>query len=343
MCNVPEHPCDEVFENPHSQAGNPTYLFLGGIGLIVFAIVGFVAAIGTRHGQMSLHLTSTFPTIIAVGLLARGFSLRNLPVCIVVGPDALEISTKRSTRRYAWSEIGSATTANVLNTNKSCLRITDTAGKTIIRVDESFPDYPRLVKRVQSYIDAKPDDTSYRILSRKAKRTGLVCFVLGCFLGTAAVFIALKSRDDARANALLPVKGVPGQGEIVRRFVAPNGVTKRIEYRVAGSKVKNVEVEPAFWDQLAHSKTVPVVYVPDEPDINRLESGAIEKKDFTDTPAGGYLVSSFGAVMALFVLGLSPLAWKGYDLAFDDKQRIWKLKRYGRVVWASKKEALDQA
>jgi hypothetical protein len=336
VSNAPEQPGDQVFDNPHPRAGDPIYFFLGGIGLIVLAIAGFIVAIGSQHGQMSLHLTTTLPMIVAVGTLARGFSLRNLPRRVVVGPQALEITTKHSTRRYSWSEIGSAATANVLNSRRSCLRITDTAGKTLIRVDESFPGYQRLVKVVESYIDAKPDDTSIRISSRKAKRTGLLCFVVGCFLGAAAVYIARETREKQRADVLLPVKGVPGEGEIVRRFVAPNGVTKRIEFRVAGSKVKNVEVDPLFWDQLEHEKTVPVVYVPEEPDINRLESGEVENNDFLKTPRGGYLLSGLGGLMALFLLGFSPLAWMGYDLAFDDKQRIWKVKRYGRVIWASK-------
>jgi hypothetical protein len=309
---------------------------LGGIGLIVVAIVGFIAAIAAPHGQLQLHLTTTLPTIIAVGLLAQGFSLRSLPRCIVVGPDGLEVTTKQSTSSYSWSEIGSATTANVLNSHKTCLRITDTAGKTIVRVDESFPDYQRLVKSVQSFVDAKSDDTSLRIMSRKAKRAGLLFFAFGCILALGAGSVALRTHETQRAKELLAVKGVQGEAEIARRFVAPNGVTKRIEYRVQGSKLKNVEVNPIFWDQLEHAKTVPVVYIAEEPDISRLEFGEVNKDDFTRTPAGGYLLAALGGLMALFVLGFSPFAWMGYDLAFDKEQRVWKLKRYGRVVWASR-------
>lgn len=243
MYDATDQPGGYVFDNPDPRAGDPTYLFLRGIGLLVLAIAGFIVAISTRHGQMSLHLMSTLPTIIAVALLARAYSLRGLPRRIVVGPDAIEISTKQSTGRYPWSEIGSAATANVLNSQKSCLCITDTAGKTIIRVDESFPEFQRLVKLVESCIDAKPDDTSSQIMSRKARWMGLLCFVFGCFLSSAAVFIALETRKDQRAADLLAANGVPGEGEIVRRFVAPNGWTKRLEFRVRGSSIKNVEVD----------------------------------------------------------------------------------------------------
>jgi hypothetical protein len=174
-----------------------------------------------------------------------------------------------------------------------------------------------------------------RILSRKAKLVGLACFVFGCVLAAGAVFIAVTTREMQRANKLLSLKGVPGEGELVRRFVAPNGVTKRIEYRVAGSTVNNVEVESRFWNQLEDAKTVPVVYVPEEPNISRLQEGLVPDDDLTSTPGGGYLLSGLGGLMALFVLGYSPLAWMGYDLVFDEKQRVWMIKRYGRAVWTS--------
>lgn len=342
MSNTLEQP-DEVFENFDSQAGNPTYLFLGGIGLIVVAIAGFVLAINIRHDQLTLHLMTTLPTIFAVGLLARGFSLRNLPKRIVVGPTELEITTNKSTTSYPWSEIGSATTTNVLNSHKTCLQISDATGKTITRIDESFPEYERLVKMVQSFVDAKPDDIATRLMSKKMKRTAALCFVMGSLFVVGAVFFALEARKTARVNALLPVKGVPGEAELVRRITAPNGRTKRVEYRIAGSAVKNVEVNPHYWDQLEGAKTVPVIYVPDEPDINRLQAGEIKEDGFESTPQGGYIMSGVSCLISLFLLGYSPLAWMGYDLAFDDKTRIWKVKRYGRVVWASKKEVLVEA
>lgn len=343
MSDVFELPDEHVFDNSDAPQGTSIYFFLAGIGLLVLAIVAFIANIATRQSQMSLHLTTTLPTILAVALLAQAFSMRSLPTLIIVGPNALEITTRQWARKYAWSEIGSAAITNVLNSHQSCLHITNTAGKTIIRIDESFPDFPRLVKLIESFIDAKPDDTSLRIMSRKAMRAGLSCFVFGCLLATASVFIAITTRAEQRANQLLPAKGVQGEAEIVRRFVAPNGVTKRLEYRVAGASVKNVEMDPVSWEELANAKTVRVRYVPDEPEISRLELGEIKEDDFTKTPFGGYLFSGLAGLMSLVVLALSPLAWMGYDLAYDDKQRVWKLKRYGRVIWASKKEAVEDA
>lgn len=281
---------------------------------------------------MALHATTTLPMIFAVGLFARGFSRRGTPSRVVIDDDGMEVDFGQDAKRYHWSEIGSATTTNVLNTPKTCLRVTDTAGKTLIKVDESFPDYGRLVELVQARVDAKPDDDSIRILARKAKWMGLFIFACGCFLATAAVFIALQTHWDQRASKLLADKGVVGEGEIVNRFTAPDGVTKRLEYRVGGSGVRNAEVHPVFWEALDGAETVPVVYVPDEPDISRLGIGEVVEKDFLKSPKGAYPLAALGGLMALFLIGYSPFAWRGYDLAFDDKDRTWKIKRYGRVV-----------
>lgn len=341
VSNANEHLDAEVFENSRAGAGDPTLFFLGGIGLIVSAIGGFVLALRNPNGQFALHAMTTLPMILAVGMLARGFSLRNLPRRIVVGHDSIEVTTRGGTRDYPWSEIGSASTANVLNTHQTCLKITDTAGKAVITVDESFPEYKRLVELVQSRIDAKPDDTSTRIMRRKAKLLGSVCFVFGCLMVAATIFVTYENFEKQRSDRLLAAQGVVGEAEIVERFVAPNGVTKRIKYRVENSEVQNVEVEPNYWDQLENDKTVPVVYVPGEPDISRLESGEVKEDDFVDTPMGGYLLAGLGGVMSLFLVGFSPFAWLGYDFGYDQTQKIWKLKRYGRVVWTSGEEEYE--
>lgn len=338
MSNEPEQPAGHVFEKPYSGGGSSTYLLLGGFALIVFAVVALIATIGGRGGRMSVHLTTTLPIIIAIGLIAQGFSRRRTPSRIVVDADGMEVGAGQGAKRRHWSEIGSAATVNVLNSPKTFLRVTDTAGKTIIRVDESFPDFERLVELVQSHVDAKPDDDSIRILSKKAKRTAIGFFVAGCLLGFAAVFIASQAHGEQRAKDLLVRKGVVGEGEVVRRFTAPNSVTKRLEYRVAGSGVRNAEVHPLFWEALEGAKTVPVVYVPDEPDISRLDAGEVENADFLKSAKGGYIISALSGLMAVFMLGLSPFTWMGYDLIFEDKDRSWRVKRYGRVIWQSKKK-----
>src|SRR5262249_29847684 len=117
-----------------------------------------------------------------------------------------------------------------------------------------------------------------------------------------------------------------------------NGVTKRLEYRVIGvdglGPAENVEVDPDYWDELEGARTVPVIVVPGEPGISRLEEGQVTRDDeFTKTPLGGYSLAALGGLMALLVLGFSPFAWNGWDLSQDSKTKTWAIKRYGKVGW----------
>jgi hypothetical protein len=189
---------------------------------------------------------------------------------------------------------------------------------------------------ISRYVQAKGDDTALRILRKKARRNAALAFVIGLFMSFGCAFVAWETREEQRASRLLEEKGQPGEGEIVRRFVAPNGVTKRLEYRVAGSGIRNVEVEPVHWNRLESAKSVPVIYVPDEPGISRLVRGEVRDKEFTKTPAGGYGMAALCGAMALFLLGASPFMWNGWDLAHDTKNRKWSLKRYGKVIWSSR-------
>jgi len=84
-----------------------------------------------------------------------------------------------------------------------------------------------------------------------------------------------------------------------------------------------------------------VLYVPDEPTISQLEVGQIQDDDHTKTPQSGYRLAGLGGLLALLILGFTPFAWMGYDLAYDEKQSTWKVKRYGRALCASRHAAHD--
>ena len=138
---------------------------------------------------------------------------------------------------------------------------------------------------------------------------------------------------------LLEEGGEAGEAEIVRRFVAPNGFTKRVEYKVVDSAgisaTRNVEVEPGFWNGLEGAKSIAVIWVPGEPSVSRLLFGEVPDREFTKTPVGGYGLATLGGLLALFLLGASPFMWNGWDLAHDAQSKKWSLKHYGKVVWSS--------
>jgi hypothetical protein len=101
------------------------------------------------------------------------------------------------------------------------------------------------------------------------------------------------------------------------------------------SVTRNVQIEPEYWDRLEGARTIPVIYVPDEPGISRLARGEVTKEDFSKTLLGGYIMSALCGLMGLGLLGFAPFAWRGYDLTFDAKTKKWALKRLGKVVWSS--------
>jgi hypothetical protein len=158
-------------------------------------------------------------------------------------------------------------------------------------------------------------------------------------MALGAGFAAWTTHENQRALRLLAARGEPGQAEIIRRFVAPNGVTKRVEYKLVNSAgrtaTRNVEVEPRFWDRLEGAKSIPVIWVPEEPSISRLALGEVRDNEFTKTPAGGYGLAALAGLFGVFLLVASPFAWNGWDLAHDAKSKKWSVKRFGKVVWSS--------
>jgi hypothetical protein len=336
--NAPSN-SERVFTRSESAGPSGTLLIAGGVGGLCLAGVGFALAIYGRVGPLSLQAMTTVPTLIGIGALTAGWTLLRAPCRVSVDRDGLTIKTRNGARQYYWNEVGCAVAGKGAMSHRRLLNITDLTGKSIVKLDESFGEFDEMVAAISSHVAAKRDDTSIGILRKKARRQGAMAFVFGLLMASACLFMVSKTRADHRAARLLQEKGQPGEAKIVRRFVAPNGVTKRLEYSVVGpngpSGVRNVEVDPAYWDSLAGAKSVDVIVVPGEPGISRLQEGEVTAKDFTNTPAGGYGLAAIGGLIALFMLGASPLIWNGWDLAHDAKTRKWSLKRYGKVLWST--------
>ncbi len=150
----------------------------------------------------------------------------------------------------------------------------------------------------------------------------------------ASAAIAWMTHSEQQAERLLAEQGVPAEGEIVRRFLAPNGVTPRLEYRVrtpAGdAPVRNAEVTRSYWDSLAGQTTVPIRAVPGQPSISRLAEGeAPAEQDFFKTPLGGFGLAAAGGLMSLFIFSLGILQLCGWDLDLDSKSGKLAVKRFG--------------
>jgi hypothetical protein len=328
---------ERVFLRPDSAVGTGKWLIVAGIGGMCFALVGFAVAAVGRTGVVGLHTMSTLPALLSVGALTAGWTLLCTPRRVDVGPEGFTFETGRGARLVRWSDVGYATVDQGGLSHRRRLVVTDLRGKRIVTLDESFDDFAEMVATIASHIEAKGDNTAERLLRKKAIRQGALTIVFGLLMTAACIFVARMTYEEQRAKRLLAEKGQPGRAEILRRFTAPNGVTRRLEYRVVGNGgrtgTRNAQVEPWYWLRLAAAKTVPVIYVPEEPAISRLAHAEVKENDLARTPLGGYGLAAGGGLLGLFLVGAGLFAWNGWDLGTDAQTQKLALKRYGKVVW----------
>ncbi len=298
------------------------------------AVAGFCFAIFARIDQMAMHGMTTLPCLFAVAAMGVAWNLARSPRRVVLSAAGVMLDKGDSSATIAWHEIGYATVKQVgTMAQRKSLCICDCAGKTIASISDAFDDFDRMRDCIVAKIAERGDDTAERIRQRRAKRAALGAVALGIAMSVVSVGVAWSTHSDQRAAKLLVAEGVPGEAEIVRRFVAPNGVTTRLEYRIAGtdgrSATRNLEVERLFWEGLEGRSSVAVIYVPHEPEISRLTVGEPRETDVTKTPAGGYTLSALGALMGVFSFAASVMFWRGYDIKTDPATGKLAIKRFG--------------
>jgi hypothetical protein len=255
-----------VRKQTHSQA---VMWLLAGIGLLGFAVLGFLVAIVGRVNQLSLHSMTTFPTMLSLGAFWAAWIKFHAPREVGVGPQGIRIDQGRESRSYGWDQIGWSSTQTGTFGFQRSLRVFDVKGRKIADLSDSIEDFDDMVDLIAKRIAAKGDQTASQIQLSKAKRTATLAAVAGVLGLAISGALAWHTRDEIRAARMLERSAVPGRAQIERRFLAPNGVTPRVIYRVTTpdgrSATHNAEVERRVWNALEGAQTVPVLYVPEEP------------------------------------------------------------------------------
>ena len=331
----PPEPIEYLFIRSGSAAAKGTWFLVGGFCAIVFAGLGFAFSLVARVDQITMHAITTMPTILGLGAITAGYSLIRAPKQVFVGTHGIAIDGKGGRRSYSWDQIGWVKYGSSAEIHRRHLILYDTSGKTIATISDAFQNFDTLVALVRERVAAKQEDVSERIRTKKARSMSLVAVGTGVLMAAAGGGVAWHTYAEQRAARVLQELGVPQDAELVRRFVAPNGVTRRIEYRVTTpngkSATRNAEVQPAYWHSLEGVTTVPVIAVPNEPAISRLVIGEVEEDDLMKTPVGGYGLSILGAIMSLFMFGAAVMLWLGWDISTDSKTGKISIKRFGET------------
>lgn len=316
------------------NAGTSVALFaIGGCVALAFAVFGFILSLVTRPGMLAMQAMTTLPTLFGLGALTSAWSISRSPRQITVGPDGISIDNRNGTEMFEWGRIGWVNVSTDGLNQRKKLVIYDVQGKTLATISDAFDDFDHLTRLVRERIDARGDDTADRLRHRKSKRSSL--FLAGAGIGLLALVAGnlWMARQKQREERLLAEAAVPGEAEILRRFMAPDGVTARLEYRVVAPDgqqgTRNAEVTRAYWDSLEGATTVPVTYVTAEPEFSRLVSGEVLENDLTGSPAVTYTLCAVLAAICLFLLGAAVLQWRGWDIDLDSKTGKISIKRFG--------------
>jgi hypothetical protein len=295
-------------------------LIVGGCVALCFAVVGFAVALISRVNSFSLQAMTTLPTLLGLGALSAGIAALRGPSQISVDAEGIVIVERQRNRRILWREIGLASASEAPLNQRRQITLYDTNGKSLLTIADNFSDFERFVELVRQNVNERERSVSEPLRLRKARRAALGFAAFGIFLAVAAGFIAFETYSTARAKQLLATSGVEGEGTILRHFLAPNGVTCRLEYEVTGQNgqtaQRNAEVEPEYWDELEGATTVPIRYIPAEPKISELLAGEVpSQNDFG--PVGGYGLSAAAGCMTLFIFAVSVMYWHGWDYGTD--------------------------
>jgi len=311
------------------RAPNPVPYLIGGAAFCALAALGMVVAIMNSVGQPTLTLMTTTPTLIGGVALVAGWRMMRAPLEVRTGQRGLVLFFRKKTEKFPWEELAFALTERDFFRQRR-MKVYNERGRRVATVTDSLEDFDDLIEIIDEHLETRSDETGTRIRKRKARRMALIMGSFGVLMLCGSIALAWHTREEARGAQLLKESGVETDAQIVDRFLAPNGVTPRLVYRVTSpdgrSATRNAQLERVVWQDLEGEKTVRVRYVPDEPSISRVLEGEVEDRQQNDL---GYVACAIGAAMSLVFLGFAGLLAFGYGLDVDSKTGKVSIKPYG--------------
>jgi hypothetical protein len=288
-----------------------TLLFAGAAGLVLMAVIGFAVSLRIPNDPIRFHAITTLPMICAMWSLGAALAVRRSPREVRVGPAGMSILFGNRARELPWGDVALAPTVDRALGGGKSLKLYGPDGRVLVTLPDALQGFEQLVANVQRRVSAKPHANSDAVATRRLRKRAaglMVGGVMALALGGVNAWLAY---DNARAARLLRESAEPGEATVVRKFVAPDGRTHRIEYRLAsinGASLENVEVNPLFWALMSEGQRVPVLYVPSDPRVSRLQIGQIDDAQQLSPPLHyGLSAAIAGLGVVFFAAGLLEL------------------------------------
>ena len=310
----------------------PVLYILGGLFLLGIAGIAFLIGllIPAENKAFAAFIASVvIPTMGAMAAFGAAISLLRTPRRVIVAPKGLIVEGDRDTSRWTWDQIGWAARGTSAIGFRPQLNVFDTAGKKLCTLGPEFADFDGLADSITNAIAKKPGHTADRVQSRKAKKSALFLMLAGAAFLALGIVNGINALNEKRAAQQLAENGVEVTATIKRHYLY--NVTPRLEYEFTAENGKPITrdavVTQAAWNEFDGAATVPVRYVPSDPDNNQLVTGEVE--DESGSPTTNILVSIAVGVMAGFFMSIGLMQWFGWDLDLDSKTGKLSIKRFG--------------
>lgn len=305
----------------------------GGVALVVAAIVGFFLALRTSPGPLGLQAMTTLPVLFAIGLFASAYATLRSPTRVIVGAAGLAVLRGAAeVGHWRWDGIAVAADGRAAVSNRRTLKLYGLAGRVLVALTDDLGDFDAMAAEIRRRMAEHPAAERETVARGKHRRTGALLMIAGVLFLALAGANAWNEWRAMTSKELLRTRGQPAEGVVVRLFTAPDGRTRRVEYKVdaPGAPTENVEVEEAMWQNLETGDRVVVIAVPGRPDVSRLMRGQVGDS-LSGDPKLMLVLSAVMAVMATLFFVVGVLARRGLEVKWDAERRRVRLARVGET------------
>jgi hypothetical protein len=288
----------------------------GGVALVVVATAGFFLSLRTSPNVFAFHMMTTMPMILAVGLFATAFATLRSPTRVIISRHELAVFRgQHESGRWSWEQLAHTTGIQSSFNAKRMLKLYGESGKVLVRLSDDLRDFDTMAAEIKRRMAENPSAQRTKVAVHTGRRKGLGLMIGGVLFFALAIANGWMASRDRQAKDLLQTQGQPAQAVVMRRFTAPDGHTRRIEYKVdaPGAPIENVEVAPALWAMLQEHQRINVIAVPGRPDISHLKAGQIDDSMQAD-PKVMLPLSIAIAFIAIVFFAAGALSWRGMEL-----------------------------